>query len=122
MIIEDFTGSFVLEPVEVQGNWQVFEITDICWAVDAPSGSGVTGTGTYELGDELQRMTLDVLVGTTSFQLDSGFVPNGADFPDIDISVDTGTNCYDVVMHIVATGDAIIPNRASTWGIVKNLY
>ena len=65
----------------------------------------VTGSGTYRVGGEvavLQQMTLKLKVGNEQPQaFDSGLVPAGSSFPEIDITVSVnGMVCFDTVTGI----------------------
>jgi hypothetical protein len=67
----------------------------------------VVGRGTYQLGGEVavtQRLELDLrLTGEPPAHFDSGLVPAGAQFPEIEATVSrNGMTCFDEVLAIDA--------------------
>jgi hypothetical protein len=96
-------GTFVLQRLPSQGPLDLFAVSDIDWLVPALSKE-ITGTGWYQLGGDLQILSLELQIDGGEVQsFSSGTADNGHLFPQIDITVTMNDYyCYDIVLHIVA--------------------
>ena len=68
----------------------------------------ITGSGHYRVGGEfalLQQLSLDLAIGDEPVQhFDSGLVPGGGGFPNLDIAISLHRGfCYDRVIDVVAS-------------------
>jgi len=74
---------------------------------NGPGAVAITGSGRYRIGGEvalMQQMTLDLdIEGRPTEHFDSGLVPVGAPFPDVDVSLSVhGFACLDSVVVVNA--------------------
>ena len=106
-------GFFLLAPVvdeDAEDLYDDYVVEAIHWAVVGYDGEimhEITGRGTYEMWSDStagrQRMQLDLSIdGGEVEHLDSDFVSGGVDFPAIVISLDRGTECYDIWIDLSA--------------------
>lgn len=102
-------GTFVLTPTGFDGLFNNYAVTDVNWtATEGDDDVRITGSGTYKVGGEFavqQQLTLDLTVGARPIQhFDSGLVPGGGQFPDINVPVSLhGQQCFDTVVVVDAS-------------------
>jgi len=101
-------GPFVLTQVSDNGLFRTFAVTGVDWrAVSATGSLHLTGSGTYRIGGEValvHQLVLDLSLNDEPLrQFDSGLVPGGGNFPQIDIQAALyGFACYDTVLTVHA--------------------
>lgn len=125
-------GTFRLRLRDFDPLFTNYDVLDVRWAL--PQGTSVVsilGSGTYRVGGEFavqQQMVLDLSVGGGPVQrFDSGLVPGGGTYPDLDVrlSLHQEQTCIDTVLLVVAaptnassvqtTGAPLVPGiRAAT--------
>jgi hypothetical protein len=111
MMSEEVSGTFLLTKQKSNDPWFArYRLSRIAWTVTDPDGAiihTITGRGTYQVGGDFaltHQLLLDVRIDGGELQhLDSGMIPGGSEFPAIAISVDRGTQCYDIWMDIKAS-------------------
>jgi hypothetical protein len=103
-------GTFTLTPTGSDSLFKYYSVQDINWTVALPGGGdmSITGSGTYKVGGEValqQQLQLALVVdGSPVDQFDSGLVPGGGDFPNINIKISIhGQYCYDTVIGVSAS-------------------
>ena len=103
-------GQFELSFVSSDPLFDVYAVSNVRWTLpEAPQPVVIMGSGTYRIGGEfalVHQLTLDLEVdGGASQHFDSGLVPVGASFPDIDISISIHLMpaCFDSVMEVRAS-------------------
>jgi len=106
----DVIGTFRLVEKSVDPLFTRYRLRNISWTVVAHEGEVVhriTGYGRYRIGGEFALMQQLILIisidGSEPMLLDSGLVPVESTFPAISISVDRGTQCYDIWIDIKAS-------------------
>lgn len=141
---DDLDGRFVLVPRGVEDGFLVHSISSVSLKVFGQHGLTATGAGTYRISTgrpRLQRMELDLsLDGGEPERFDSGLVPAGYPFPEINITVSmNGMYCWDTVFSIRsaprrfpggAARDRVLgvfrspdqDTQPTTWGRIKSLY
>ena len=109
LMSDNVNGIFVLSKVQTDPLYTSYSISRIFWTVtdgDRDVIHRITGKGSYKVGGEVavtQQLILDLSIdGGEPQHLDSGLIPGGSDFPVISVSVDRGTECYDIWMEIDA--------------------
>jgi hypothetical protein len=110
MLSDEVSGTFLLTKQRSDDPWFArYRLSRIDWIVTDADGAPVhtiTGRGTYQVGGDFaltHQLTLDIRIdGGEPQHLDSGLIPGGSEFPVIAISVDRGTECYDIWMDIRA--------------------
>jgi len=99
-------GTFGLELLPTNGPFTTYRVAPLDFAVPALDRL-ISGSGFYSLLGEFDEMDLDLQIDGGPVQPFSsgGFVPAGAEFPEIDIvvSVHQMQECFDYVLHIVAS-------------------
>jgi hypothetical protein len=102
-------GTFKLVQLTPTPLFTRYRVAKISWAVVNPNGEVVhmiRGHGIYQLGGEIalmQQLILDLSIdGADPVFFDSGLVPVESAFPNISISVDRGTRCFDIWLDINA--------------------
>jgi len=108
-MIGKIKGTFKLVQLTPTPLFTRYRVAKISWAVINPSGEVVhmiRGHGIYQLGGEIalmQQLILDLSIdGADPVFFDSGLVPVESAFPNISISLDRGTRCYDTWLDINA--------------------
>ena len=141
LMFEGVRGTFATTPLGTDDGFEVFRVRNLRWVLPGAPPRQVRGSGTYRIDRqaEEQRMELDLFVGNDPVQhFDSGIVPAGDVFPDIDVVVSIhGMFCYDVVFELRARALDIDPRKwpdeldpqaprgpkeLRTWSLVKSLY
>jgi hypothetical protein len=110
MLSEEVKGTFLLTRQKSDNQWySLYRLSRLHWTVTAPDGGilhTINGRGIYQVGGDFaltQQLTLEVRIDGGELQyLDSGMIPGGEEFPVIAISVDRGTECYDIWLNIRA--------------------
>jgi hypothetical protein len=103
---EDIRGTYRLAFDHQDPLFKWYRVEDVNWVVTLGGvDTRITGSGTYRVGGEvavLQQMTLKLKVGDEQPQaFDSGLVPGGSSFPEINITVSVnGMVCFDTVIDI----------------------
>jgi hypothetical protein len=103
---EDIRGTYRLAFDHQDPLFTWYRVEDVNWVVTLGGvDTQITGSGTYRVGGEvavLQQMTLKLKVGNQQRQaFDSGLVPGGSSFPEIDITVSVNAMvCFDTVIDI----------------------
>jgi hypothetical protein len=107
---QQITGSFNLIPLNPSPLFSRFSLDNISWTVTSPDGTvlhTITGFGIYQTNGEfaeMHQLILEVSIDNSDLMLfDSGLIPDSSQFPEITISVDRGTSCFDVLMNIIAS-------------------
>ncbi|MCP3981184.1 MAG: hypothetical protein GY716_17940 [bacterium] len=98
-------GTFGLRLLPTAAPFDTYAVEQVDLSVPALNHV-LTGSGFFSPLGELNRMELDlVLNGEPRLFTSGGFVPAGAEFPEIEIvvSVNQMASCFDYVMHIVAS-------------------
>lgn len=102
-------GSFVLSRSHADPLFTYYDVTDVRWAIESPTGPvRITGSGTYRRGGEValsEQLTLDLSFGQGPVQhFDSGLRSPGAQFPEIRTSVSLHFEqaCRDTVLQLDA--------------------
>ena len=108
-MIGKIKGTFKLVQLTPTPLFTRYRVAKISWAVINPNKEVVhmiRGHGIYQLGGEIalmQQLILDLSIdGADPVFFDSGLVPVESAFPNISISVDRGTRCYDIWLDINA--------------------
>jgi hypothetical protein len=107
-------GTFTLTPTGSDSLFKYYSVQDINWTVSLPGGDiSITGSGTYKVGGEValqQQLQLALVVGGNPVdQFDSGLVPGGGDFPNINIKISIhGQYCYDTVIGVSASPVSLV--------------
>jgi hypothetical protein len=108
-MIGKIKGTFTLVQLTPTPLFTRYRVAKISWAVINPNKEVVhmiRGHGIYQLGGEIalmQQLILDLSIdGADPVFFDSGLVPVESAFPNISISVDRGTKCYDIWLDINA--------------------
>src|SRR5262249_39853592 len=100
-------GTFTLEFIESDGTFGHYAVSEVrLIVVTAREVIPISGSGTYQIGDEPVRhqLTLDLTLGDEEHRFDSGLVPARAAFPTIDIVVSIhGMRCFDTAIAIGAS-------------------
>ncbi len=109
LMATEFTGTLTLTPhIRVPLGHRVYDVTIEDWLVALPylgdEPTEVTGEGTYDRwtwidGSSWQSMTLDLYIDGEEVYLFSGVVedphlPGGGPYPDIEISLESDTECW----------------------------
>jgi len=103
---EDIRGTYSLAFDHQDPLFTWYRVENVNWVVTLGGvDTRITGSGTYRVGGEVavqQQMTLKLKVGDEEPQVfDSGLVPGGSSFPEIDITVSVnGMVCFDTVIDI----------------------
>jgi len=107
---QQITGSFELIPLNPSPMFSRFSLDNISWTVTNLDGTvlhTITGFGIYQTGGEFAKMhelILEISIDNSDLMhFDSGLIPDSSQFPEISISVDRGTSCYDILMSIIAS-------------------
>ncbi len=102
-------GTFRLVQLTPTPLFTRYRVAKVSWVVIDPNEEVVhtiRGHGIYRLGGEIalmQQLILDLSIdGADPVVFDSGLVPVESAFPNISISVDRGTKCYDTWLDINA--------------------
>jgi hypothetical protein len=108
-MIGKIKGTFKLVQLTPTPLFTRYRVVKISWVVMNPNKEVVhmiRGHGIYQLGGEtalMQQLILDLSIdGADPVFFDSGLVPVESAFPNISISVDRGTKCYDIWLDINA--------------------
>jgi hypothetical protein len=109
-LFEELSGSFRLVERTPPGPspFREFDVAMVSWTLERGHESvPITGSGTYRVGGEFavaQQLELDLQIGDGPVQrFDSGLVPGGGAFPEIDVRISVnGEFCYDTVIDVVA--------------------
>ena len=105
------TGTFKLVPLRDFGTYVEYGVVDVDLEVHAeymPFGTEITGAGLYTLiagfAGMIESMDLKLRFdGSEPFNLSSGFINSGEEFPEIDIDVSmNGMECWDIVLGLRA--------------------
>lgn len=106
---EDIEGTFVLTPAGEDGDFRLFEVSDVDWSVTTGSERiQVTGQGTYRIGGETgrrQQLDLELVVGDRPVQqFLSGPVEARVEFPAIEVTISMHLEpaCMDTEFRTVA--------------------
>lgn len=97
------SGTFVL--TRKSGSPSEFDISGIQWSAGGVGGKAlhsISGGGTYQKAAGTHRLTLDLSIDGSQAGFDTGFVPGGADFPNIKINADQGGKCLNRWVDIIA--------------------
>ena len=107
-IIGQMTGTFRLIPLRPTPLFTQYRLAYMSWRVVDPNGQVVhkiTGSGLYQVGGEVARMhqlILDLRIDGNPAHFNSGLIQDDSQFPIISITVDRGTTCFDILLHVVA--------------------
>jgi hypothetical protein len=124
LLNETLAGSFVLDLISRDGEFDVYEVREIDWQFRQGEDTiHVSGTGLYLIGRQTQSMALDLKVGDAAIQhFESGIVPLQVEFPAISIAAAVnGFFCYDFVFAIAAMPAPVNVDN-ETWGSLKSIY
>ena len=109
MIGEGIQGSFNLVKTNEDQWFKYYDVEQINWVVVNSSGKVVltiSGEGSYKVGGDFaltHKMQLTLRIDDQAPAVfSSGLVPGGGEFPEISITIDKGTACYDIWMDIAA--------------------
>jgi hypothetical protein len=99
-------GTFELSPTGTDGGFQTFDIENIDWiaSVNGSVARRVSGSGTFRISAEHQRLILDLRFDEDPVErYDSRLVPVGVVFPGIDVLASIGELfCYDEAVDVRA--------------------
>jgi FlgD Ig-like domain len=102
-------GTFLLHRVSVDPLYTTYAVSDVRWNLpDLPTPVQIQGSGTYKVGGEFavqEEMVLDLAFDSGApLHFDSGLVPGGGEFPDINVrvSLHQNTACRDTVLDLKA--------------------
>ena len=103
-------GDFALAPLSDNTLFREFAVLNVRWEVLSPAGiiiSPIRGYGIYRVGGEFavqHQLSLELWVGADGPRhFDSGWIPGGGQFPEMDIVVSMNRMwCWDRVLHVVA--------------------
>jgi len=102
-------GTFRLTPAGFEGQFQVFEVSDINWTVSMGDPElRITGSGKYRVGGESalqQELSLDLQVGEDPPQhFESGLVDLGVRPPSLSVTLSINNMyCFDTVITVEAS-------------------
>ena len=113
VIVGQIKGTFELTPLRPNPLFSQYRVTNILWNVVDRRGQVVhkiTGSGIYQVSDDstqstptrLHQLILDLKIDRALMFFDSGLIPDESKFPNISITVDRGTECYDIWLDLVA--------------------
>lgn len=120
MIRGPVSGTFELAANGLGDTFQGYDVSVIRWTLADMNGGDVTitGEGQYQIGGSpatQHQMVLDLIVDGVPQHFDSGLVPGGADFPQVDISIAVhGFFCFDSVFVLSAApqgASGILPDQ-----------
>jgi hypothetical protein len=126
-------GSFQLVPIGVDPLFTNYAVKRyIASFNNGPGAVAITGSGRYRIGGEfalVQQLTLDLdIEGQPTQHFDSGMVPVGTPFPQIDVSCSVhGFACLDSVLVVRArpietTDVPISPKGVALTGVKPNPF
>ena len=107
-IIGQMTGTFRLIPLRPTPLFTQYRLAYISWRVIDPNGQVVhriTGGGIYQVGGEVARvhqLILDLRIDGNPMHFNSGLIQDDSQSPIISITVDRGTQCFDILLDVVA--------------------
>ena len=106
VVIDDLAGTFCLEPIDVNGTFDTYAVTEVSWSTFQGTLT-ITGSGTLTVFSEfavVQRLDLDLVVDGSPQHFDGDAVTPGQIFPDVDVTVSRfGLVCLDTALTIVAS-------------------
>jgi hypothetical protein len=108
LIRQPVSGTMNLLDAGAQGLFHVYDVRDVDWNIDDyGTPMHVVGAGTYRVGGESggdQRLELDLAIDSGATRhYDSGLVPGGEKFPQLDLPVAiNGFFCHDSVFGVQA--------------------
>jgi hypothetical protein len=106
--LDPIVGRFALVPLDATPLSSEFAVVNVRWRVADPAGSiRVRGFGTYKISGEVaaeHQLRLLLAVGNQdAVHFDSGLVPGGGNFPDIDIRISISrATCFDIMIDVNA--------------------
>jgi hypothetical protein len=96
-------GTFDLVFYPYAGPLWTVAVENVQWSVPS-MGKQITGQGIYRRAGDQQNLHLDLKIdGQAPHAFDSGWVPDGNDYPLIDVTLSmNGLYCYDIALHVRA--------------------